>query len=106
MAILGTGRDAGIIFFNWLDLAKALLRMREIHTGWWRIGVQLDLHAGSFVIPTGKTSTTKVPGGVMTIMNVNLKEVDEAHVDELCVHAAVVNPRPAAILGPFGQRVN
>ena len=106
MAILGVGRDSDTIYFGWPEVAKALLQMRDIHTGWWRIGMQLDLHGGSFVVPTGKTTTMKVPGGVMTVVNVNLKEVDEAHVDELCVNAAVVNPRPAAILNAFGARVN
>jgi len=106
VAILGVGRDSGTIWFNWLEVAKALLQMREIHTGWWRIGMQLDLHGGSFVVPTGKTTTMKVPGGIMTVVNINLKEVAEDKVDELCVNAAVVNPRPAAILNAFGARVN
>ena len=48
----------------------------------------------------------KVPGGIMTVVNINLKEVAEDKVDELCVNAAVVNPRPAAILNAFGARVN
>lgn len=106
MAILGTGRDADTIFFNWPEIATALLRMREIHKGWWRVGLQFDLHAANLNIPTGKHTHQLMPGAMISTLNVNLKEVPEDKVDALCVNAAVVNPRPAAILNPFGARVN
>lgn len=106
MAILGTGREADTIFFNWPEIATALLKLRSIHTGWWRAGLQFDLHAANLHVPTGKTTSTLVPGAMVSALNVNIREVPEEKVDELCVNAAVVNPRPHAILNPFGARVN
>jgi len=105
MAILGIGKQANTIFFNWQDVATSLIRLRGIHTGWWRVGLQLDVHGGSFDIPTGKTaSVMRVPGGVMTVVNVNITEVPEEKIDPLCVNAAVVNPRPNLIV-PAGLSV-
>jgi hypothetical protein len=94
-----------MIFFNWPDVATALLRMRGIHTGWWRVGLQFDLHGANVKIPTGKATHTKVPAAFIPAVNVNIQEVKDDAVDELCVNAAVVNPRPNLIV-PVGGLVN
>mgnify|MGYP001558906882 CR=1 FL=1 len=98
MAILGVGKQSAMIFFNWPDVATALLKQRGIHTGWWKVGLQFEQHGGNFKVPTSKTHFQLVPGVVSTIVNINLTEVSEDHVDPLCVDAAVVNPRQNIIV--------
>lgn len=98
MALLGVGKQANMIFFNWPEVATALIVKRGIHTGWWKVGIQFEQHGGNFKVPTSKTAFQLVPGVVSTIVNINLTEVSEDKVDPLCVDAAVVNPRKNLIV--------
>ena len=80
------------VFCNWQEVAVALVRLKGIHVGYWRVGLEFDCHGANANIPSGKVTHTKVPAAFIPVINVNLKQVKEEDVDELTVDAAEVNP--------------
>lgn len=95
------------LYFNWVDVATALLRLKGVHEGWWRVGLQFDAHGAAVNIPISKRQHQKVPAVFLSVVNINLKPVQEQEIDELCVDAAVVNPQPRVLMpGSAGWPAN
>lgn len=86
------GKIEDMFYFNWQEVAIALIKLKGIHQGHWRVGLQFDLHGATANIPLSKTSHTKVPAAFVPVINVNLKQVKAEDVDELTIDAAEVNP--------------
>lgn len=89
-------------FFDWTEVAIALIKAKGIHEGLWRAGVAFENHVMMANMESGHGApAVKLPGNLVVVAKVDLMQMKPEKADELTVDAAKVNPR-SRILTPTG----
>jgi hypothetical protein len=90
------------IFFDFKEIVTLLVKQQGIHTGIWALHVEFGLAAANMAIEIGEkppTPSTEPPTNVLPTAIIPIRRLGiarAAHLSDLSVDAAVVNPKPKA----------
>lgn len=83
--------EATTYFFEYKEIAEALLKQQGIHEGLWGISINFGLAAANIPGPLG---TGLLPAAIVPVMKIGIQRFDKPNA--LTVDAAEINPLSAA----------